>query len=302
MVEIYPDVSEHQEQALTSAYTRTFFMFRLASEYCRIDRYRDANLAESVRLRDAGRLVNFGGYVIPCVRSNAEVLGVVPAAFPRDAVVMIDLESWGGLVRGDHSDELTQLANALRTRQSGRDDLVWLYGNRGDLAALYPRRPSWLGVVLADYSASSKPDFPSLVAWQYKNAAENHSGLPSVSSPFPPCDHNALYIPVPSPAHEDDMTPEEHAMLAGIAGAIQTGGKPFPVGYSMQQQVLPFMGRTDASLNAVKALITGLPKANADAVAAAVVAALPTGGTGLTVADVELAVKTVLGQTHLETS
>jgi hypothetical protein len=213
--EIYPDTSEHQVP-VNDSFNRKFFMFRMANEWGRGGRnYPDAdywaNYRWSIANRGPGKkLVNLGFYNIPCVISNDEYMSIVNEQNPvHDCVAMIDMEGWGGLVSGNHSAQLNDLANRLRARQNGRADLVWGYGNRGDLGSIWPSRPSWMGVVVAGYNNNDPRDeIANCAAWQYTNGSENHTSWPSSTPPFGNCDHNALFVPIPTPAPtppEDDM-------------------------------------------------------------------------------------------------
>lgn len=202
MSAVYPDVSEFQTPA-NDSFNRDFVMFRIASEYCHQDNNYSANVSWALGARARGKIKQFGGYVIPSVSSNAAVLAAIPGSFPRDAVIMIDMEGWGGLVSGNHSGELNQLADALRARQGGRADLVWGYGNTGDLAAIWPTRPAWLGVIVAGYGGSAPPAVSGRIGWQYTNGTENGSAMPSATPPFGGCDHNVLYAPIPLPGGQD---------------------------------------------------------------------------------------------------
>jgi len=217
MVEIYADVAKFQP-LLDSTYPRKFVMFRLVNEFGNIDPHAAANIATAVAMRKQGKLVNFGGYVNPGHIANSTVLAKIRELdFPTDAQIMLDVEQWPDkdtgvpLISGDHSAGLTALADAVRTRQQGRADLVTAYGNRHDLLALFTTRPSWLGLVIAGYNTNDPSDeYPNLFAWQYTNGIENHTAWPSASSPFGHCDHNRLYVPIP-PTEEDMPTAQEIA-------------------------------------------------------------------------------------------
>lgn len=215
-IEIYSDVAKFQA-LLDGTYPRKFVMFRLVNEYGNIDPHAAANIATALTMRRRGQLVNFGGYINPGHAANSTLLAAIRQLdFPADAQIMLDVENWPNkdtgvpLISGDHTAGFSVLASALRTRQGGRADLVTAYGNRHDLAALWPRRPSWLGLVIAGYNTNDPRDeYPNVAAWQYTNGAENHTGWPSASQPFGACDHNAMFVPIPLPKPEDDVTPDE---------------------------------------------------------------------------------------------
>lgn len=205
MPDVHVDVSEHQTSAFTDAYTRRFGMFRAASEYDRPDAKAAANLAWCLKARGAGRLVNFGVYVIPGNVPNDAVMGRLDALkVPADCVIMLDAESWGGLITGDHSAQFNTLADTIRARQGGRADLVWGYLNPNVDAGLWPHRPAWLGFIQPAFGPATPPDPRGLnrIGWQYCNAVQNGTAYPSSSAPFGRCDHNVMYIDYPKPGDD----------------------------------------------------------------------------------------------------
>jgi len=215
MAATYTDTSEHQQHPdgtpilIDDTYGRPFAMFRVASEHGRVDAAISGQIHRALDMRMRGKLTNFGGYIIPCVITNAlNLQRLDETRFPRDAVVMIDLESWPqpdgtALVSGDHSGQLNDLADAVRARQGGRSDLVWGYGNRGDLDALWPTRPGWLGFIVASYGSVKPSWLPAMVGWQYTNGQIASAARPTSTPPYGRCDHNELYVPVPTAG--DDM-------------------------------------------------------------------------------------------------
>lgn len=115
--------------------------------------------------------------------------------------VMVDVESWGGQITGDHSPEINSFQQQLAARVGwGR---VWEYGNADDLAAIHPHRDPRVRVHDASYGGT-RPNVPGLVGWQYTDGTWDVPGLPSSTPPFGPCDHNVLYDPgtavVPPPS------------------------------------------------------------------------------------------------------
>ncbi len=108
-------------------------------------------------------------------------------------VAMIDVESWGGSIRGDHSTQITAFAELLAAKLGHQR--VKVYANSGDLASIYPNRPAWVqteGLIRAKYSRTSPP--APWVGWQYTDGQSkwgSRAGYPLASAPFGPCDHNA---------------------------------------------------------------------------------------------------------------
>jgi len=295
MPEIYADVAKFQP-LLDSTYPRKFVMFRLVNEFGNIDPNARANIATALRMRAAGRLVNFGGYVNPGHIANSTVLAKIrELAFPTDAQIMLDVESWPDkdtgvpLISGNHSAGLTALADAVRTRQQGRADLVTAYGNRHDLLALFPTRPAWLGLVIAGYNTNDPRDeYPNVAAWQYTNGVENHTAWPSASSPFGHCDHNAMFVPIP-PTEEDMPTPQE------IAEAVRDIGiKNDDTGVVMSLGDRLVGAQAQASLNAKLADIAARQAALESAVAQ-----LGAGGGTIDYDKVRQAAEAALADLHL---
>lgn len=149
----------------------------------------DRNAAWAAAAVASGRLDGWTAYVVYRPGKNQAVLKNV-AGLPAGGYVMIDVESWRGAIKGDHSTEINQLAAELGKSRPGR---VWAYGNRSDLASIYPSRGS-LPVVVAAYS-TIKPDVPHMIGWQYTDGVNAVPGLPTATKPFGPCDHNVLYLP-----------------------------------------------------------------------------------------------------------
>jgi hypothetical protein len=138
----------------------------------------------------SGRMIGWTAYVVYRPGQNATVLEN-HALLPAGGYVMVDVESWQGAIRGDHSAEINQLITALAARVG--QSRVWGYGNQSDLASIWPSRPSWVSVVVASYGGS-KPTVPNMIGWQYTNGNYSVAGLPSASAPFGSCDHNVLYL------------------------------------------------------------------------------------------------------------
>lgn len=298
MVTIYPDTSEWQV-AVDDSFNREFFMFRISNESGRIDFKVNQNLGWSKTRRASGKIKQFGGYVIPCVVPNSTNLSNLDAVgFPKDAVVMIDLESWGGLVSGNHTSDLNALATSLRARQGGRADLVWLYANRGDFGSLYPGpRLPWLGLVVAGYQ-SQQPSMTNMIAWQYTNGTENYTSWPSATPPFGNCDHNALFAPIPLPGEEMPLTPADIKAIwdYGFASSFPVNSPIHPAREwlaNSARKVDDVKAATDTLEPGLKALdtkVSNIKVPTAKDIADAVVAALPpaSGGTGTALSDADV--------------
>lgn len=217
------DVSEFQPPA-SDAYTRNWLTFR-ACDGSYVDRNLTHNLAWATAARTASKLINFTVYAVYRPGMNSTVLGNLSHfGVPTDCVIMVDVESWSGEIRGDHSTDITALVTALRARQDNRPDLVWCYGNKGDLASVYPHRPTWLPIVVASYGTQqpANPGPGPLAGWQYTDGAGGNpmpNGYPNSSAPFGHCDHNVIFStpsPEGNPLMADSLSPAVVAQLRAI--------------------------------------------------------------------------------------
>jgi peptidoglycan hydrolase-like protein with peptidoglycan-binding domain len=194
-----------------------------------------ANLAWCVKRANAGKLDGFIVYYVyePGEDSVATLKAQVGTPHPLMAV-MIDVESWGGRITGDHSAainaERAAIANWL-----GSSARVIGYGNRGDLLNLWPSRGN-TRLVYANYV--SNPGFPGAFAHQYAdngnvppfgkpvdmNSADGLSstqvqallGLKKGSIPVPS-------VPAPSAPVGKNMTARSTAAIQKLVGVTQDG-------------------------------------------------------------------------------
>jgi hypothetical protein len=149
----------------------------------------DTNARWAVNAVKAGRMDGWTAYVVWRPGLNANVLAHVKG-LPAGGYVMVDVESWGGQISGNHSTEINVLVRALQQLRPGR---VWVYGNRGDLASIYPNRGT-IPVVVASYGGSKPTDVANMIGWQYTDGTHAVAGLRSSTPPFGACDHNVLYL------------------------------------------------------------------------------------------------------------
>jgi hypothetical protein len=183
------DVSYYQKAA-DDSYRRGWFIFRACD-----GTFRDPNFAANLAWAKRAVKTTLTGYTVYVVyRPGVDVLSIVKSMLgtpDNHLTVMIDVESWGGEIRGDHSSEITRLAEAL-AQWLGDKRRVLAYGNQGDLANLYPHRPSWLKLVVASYGMF-RPNLHNMFGWQYSDGSLRWSvlrGYPRSSKPFGNCDHN----------------------------------------------------------------------------------------------------------------
>src|SRR6478609_9774568 len=123
-------------------------------------------------------------------------------------VVMIDVETWGGQIRGDQSAGLNGAYSAL-VDWLGHPQRVIGYGNRGDLDELWPQKPDGLRLVMAAYGTN--PSYPGRIAHQYTNGQGFGGGLPEGADPFGVCDMNSA----------DGLHPHAFASACGITIAVE---------------------------------------------------------------------------------
>jgi len=123
-------------------------------------------------------------------------------------VVMIDVETWGGQIRGDQSAGLNGAYSAL-VDWLGHPLRVIGYGNRGDLDELWPQKPDGLRLVMAAYGTN--PSYPGKIAHQYTNGQGFGGGLPEGADPFGVCDMNSA----------DGLHPHAFASACGITIAVE---------------------------------------------------------------------------------
>lgn len=211
------DISEFQP-VVDDTYRHEWLIFR-ACDGSYTDQHAARNLAWALEARDAGLLRGFAVYLVfrpGLTLVSLAILGQL--GVPDDCVLMIDAESWGGEIVGDHSTEINAFAARCRVRQQGRADLVWGYGNRGPDLTVWPHKPQWLRWVVASYGGS-KPNVPNMAGWQYTDGQYLVTGFPSSSPPFGRCDHNVLYNP---PEVDMPLTPAEKNELvtATVAGVF----------------------------------------------------------------------------------
>lgn len=269
------DISEFQ-CVVSDAYPYRWLTFR-ACDGAHLDKHAAANLAWAVRAVKAGRLGGFTVYVVyepgqnAVALANLDTLGV-----PTDCTIMVDVESWAGKIRGNHSTEINALVGKLATRQGSRDR-VWGYANRSDYAAIWPTRPAWLGLVVASYGGV-KPSSPGpgpLAGWQYTDGTYTVPGLPNSSAPFGHCDHNQLYLT--AQGGELVLDDDTRTWLKTLA-----------------------QNQTQAIIAAVKATNQNVTK-QAAALKTAVLAALPAGQASYTKADLETALTSALDGATIHT-
>lgn len=215
---VFADISYYQV-VLNRFYGYAFILFRSNDGTFRDPNFL-ANLRAARRLMRWGRLIGFGVYyVYHPGGSGLDTLKSVLAPFKgrwrwlyrwhmHRMVVVLDVESWGKLIKGDHSKDILaeresviSFLNAQRLRPFrkhcyARDRRrVGIYGNRGDLDTICPNHgDAWIG--FADYDRNSR--YPGEIYHQY---ASNY-----YVRPFGRCDINSA----------DGLSPVQFARHTGI--------------------------------------------------------------------------------------
>jgi hypothetical protein len=199
---ICPDGSEFQ-RPLTSAYPRDFAIFRGTFGSGYLDKNFLANAAAVAARYKAGKLagaVIYTVYLPGMVKQQYDFLwkAIGPTIPPWLAGIMIDVEHWGGTgyaISGDHSSEINALYG-LHAHRMGSWNSCIAYGNKNDLATIYPRRDKRCRVIVAGYS--SKLTFrsvPGAIGQQYTDGSNrwpHPAGLPTSTVPWGYCDHNVF--------------------------------------------------------------------------------------------------------------
>lgn len=183
---LFADISEHQP-VVDESYPYEWLSIRSND-----GTYRDQNFSANWDIArkwlDAGRL---RGLIVYCVyrpnwREVADVHVEMQGENRPDVVSMVDVESWGGQISGDHSDAINQLVWTISDWRGPhlhrRPRRVIGYLNPND-AAIWTVRPP-IGFVIPSYG--SPPAFPpgtedlgaQMIAHQYTDGQGHGNGLP----------------------------------------------------------------------------------------------------------------------------
>lgn len=202
---VYADVSEWQVP-VDDRYPHRVLCIR-SNDGDHRDRNWAANHAWCTRRCDDGELDFFIVYFV-WRRNWRETVDALREAVghphPR-MVVMIDVESWGGRIRGDQSDGINRSHRAVAD-WLGDPRRVLGYGNVADLDQLWPDKPRGIRLVVAAYGHDT--DYPGQLARQYTDDQAYGDGIvwPNGALPFGRCDMNSA----------DGLTPVQFAAACGI--------------------------------------------------------------------------------------
>ncbi len=201
---LYADVSEWQV-GVDDSYPYPVLCIRSNDGTYRDRRWRN-NYDWCRRSADTGRLAFFLVYFVwrPNWREAVDTFrDQVGTPHPKMAV-MLDVESWGGQIRGNHSAQINATHREVG-KFVGSTAKVIGYGNVGDLSTLWPHRPPGLRLVVAGYGHN--PPYPGKVAHQYTDGTGHGNGLPEGAPPFGNCDMNSA----------DGLSPRVFAGVCGIS-------------------------------------------------------------------------------------
>lgn len=187
MTTLWADVSEWQT-GVTDAYP-----YRMLCIRSNDGTYRDKKWANNYgwcrKAADAGKLDCFIVYLVyrPNWRETLDTFRSQVGAVHPKMIVMVDVESWGGQIGGNHSAGINLLIDGIAQTLGDRRRVI-AYGNQGDLNSLWPAKPDGIRLIVAGYS-KTKPNYPGQIGWQYTDGSGFGPG-PQGAAPFGNCDMN----------------------------------------------------------------------------------------------------------------
>jgi hypothetical protein len=125
-------------------------------------------------------------------------------------VAMIDVESAGGQITGDHSAEINQEFGELAA-WLGSDKRVFGYGNTSDLNSIWPNKPAGVKFKIDIAAYGSNPSYPGKFAHQFMDNAN--------TPPFGPSDLNSA----------DGMRLSDLQTMFGMSPNVSPPAKPTQV-------------------------------------------------------------------------
>ncbi len=206
---LFADVSSWQ-CVVNDSYPHDWFSFRSNNGQNRDPNF-GANWDWSVKAVKSGKIVGFHVYL---AWEDGDVDGAVsvhksminskggPSAMQAS---MMDAESWGGAISGNHSSSYNSARENLISFYGGNRKRVFAYANQYDRQNLWPSYgdAKW---IIANYSTN--PKLADQIAHQYGDDIN--------CKPFGPCDGNSA----------DGMSPQQFAAALGLTGAAPSGDRP----------------------------------------------------------------------------
>jgi hypothetical protein len=198
MVTTWPDVSEWQTP-VTDAFTGPLICTRSSLSNFKVDNNIGKNSQWQQRKHKSGQLAFEFYYHVwyPGNEAQQHDLALRSIGGARAGVaMMLDLETWGGAIGGNHTASIDNLRLRL-ARTLGGEAKVPVYGNGGDLRELYPGRPPNVPTILASYGSSWWRISGNQAAQQYTNGIyQGPKGLPTATAPFGRCDFNGALLDI----------------------------------------------------------------------------------------------------------
>lgn len=226
------DVSYFQAK-ISNAYKRAFVIFR-ACDGSFVDPNAVANntwcKANVGKRRGLAVLRVFGVYGVyePGVDTAGVMQRTLGAAHAKQ-FAMLDVESWGGKITGDHSTEIQAQVDSLTKWVGNNPARVVVYGNLSDLASIAPKLHPDVSFIVAGYSAT-RPVHTRMIGWQYSDGTtrwQHPAGAPISSAPFGNCDHDMLLAkPTMLPALFGMVTPKSPTKTPAKAAPSKPKVKP----------------------------------------------------------------------------
>lgn len=218
---LFNDISEYQV-AVNDSYPYSFLAFR-ANDGTYRDTHFNSNLSwakHSVKTKQLRGYIVYFVWEVNWQDTINTLKSQIGTPGPNTAI-LIDVESWGGKLGGNHSGDINQTREQLikwlndsrpaltRKLYAKRDrNRVIGYGNMGDLAGIWPQRGD-ANIIVAAYG--SNPSVPHKIAHQFTDR------LPG--PPFGTADANSA----------DGFSTDDLAVKLGLTKILHTIKKPKPI-------------------------------------------------------------------------
>lgn len=222
----FNDISNYQAP-VNNNYPYFWLSFRCSVGYTQTDTNLAANLAWAKANSGPGkRMAGFTFYHVYYPNNADAQIAWIKSRIGdpgRFSVFMMDIESWGGTISGNHSAEINYIFTAIVAWLGGDWRRVWAYGNAGDLASIYAQPNAAVNIVIAGYSAT-EPGRKHLI-WQYAGGGNNPApaGFP-LTGMWGKIDYNVAHITSVQLAAACGLpTNEEDEMVVMALNAAGTG-------------------------------------------------------------------------------
>lgn len=194
----WPDVSEWQAP-LSDAFTGPLVCCRASLSTYKTDNHIGINRVWQQRKVRSGQLAFEFYYHVWYPGSEAAQYDTAMRAIGgarAGIAVMLDIESWSGAIRGDHTASIDNLRARFATTL-GSALSVPVYGDTGDLRSIYSGRSSTVPTILASYGSQWWSVEGNQVGQQYTDGTwQGPAGCPNSVAPFGRCDFNGARMSV----------------------------------------------------------------------------------------------------------